>query len=112
MPLELGPVLRFETRVVARRKGPYVFRVAFCLALAVLLAVGHRAVEMNLKQGASPATVRALISGKVASVLAVLHLVVALLVAPVAASDAFSDVCPFLLGGPDWWPRFGGGRRI
>jgi len=90
MRFEIGPVLRFETRLVARGKGYYALRVVFGLALLALLAVYHWAFVMNLRQGASPARVKDHLSSTVTAVLAVLHLVAASLVAPIAASDAFS----------------------
>jgi hypothetical protein len=58
MRFEIGPVLRFETRLVARRKGYYALRMAFGLALLAPLAAYHWAFVMNLRQRIAPAMVK------------------------------------------------------
>jgi len=39
MPFEIGPVLRFESRLVAGRRGGYVLRVVTGIVLGFLLGV-------------------------------------------------------------------------
>ncbi len=89
MVFELGPVLRFETRQVARRRGTYALRVVLCLVLLAMLALYHWAFVNNLRHGITPREVRDLLSTLVTGVLGVLALIIALLIAPIAAADAF-----------------------
>ena len=62
MPLEMGPVLRFESRLVAGRKGSYALRVATGLALLVLLGLYHWAFGANVEQGESPTRAKAFLA--------------------------------------------------
>src|SRR5689334_7405994 len=90
MPLEIGPVLRFESRLVAGRRGSYALRVATGLALLVLLGLYQWAFGANVEQGESPTRAKAFLADTVALGLAWIHLVVALLVAPAGAASALS----------------------
>jgi hypothetical protein len=89
MVFELGPVLRHETRQVARRKVSYVQRVAFCLALLALLGIYQEAFNTNLRNGGTPAQARVLLGRFMAESLAAIHLFIALIIAPLAGADAF-----------------------
>jgi hypothetical protein len=102
MAFELGPVLRHETRQVARRKTSYVLRVAACLALLAFLGIYQEALVMNLQHGSTPAEARALLGRFLAESLAAIHLIIALVIAPIAGTDAFQrerlrSVAPTLL---------------
>src|SRR4051794_28087446 len=90
MPFEIGPVLRFESRVVAGRKAGYALRVVTGLALAFLLGSYFWAFRLNLEQGASPAFTRSFLAEPHTRALGIIHLTIALLFAPAAAADAFS----------------------
>ena len=90
MPFEIGPVLRFESRVVAGRKAGYALRVVTGLALAFLLGAYFWAFRLNLEQGASPAFTRSFLAEPHTRALCIIHLTIALLFAPAAAADAFS----------------------
>ena len=90
MPFEIGPVLRFESRLVAGRKAGYALRVVTGLALACLLGLYFWAFRGNLKQGASPAFTKLFLAEPVTRALCIIHLTIALLFAPAAAADAFS----------------------
>ncbi len=89
MVFELDPVLRHETRQVARRKASYVQRVAFCLALLALLGIYQEAYVTNLRNGSTPAEARDLLGRFMAESLAAIHLFIALVIAPIAGADAF-----------------------
>jgi ABC-type transport system involved in multi-copper enzyme maturation permease subunit len=90
MAIELGPILRFESRLVARRKSGYAVRMAFGLALLALLATYHWAFGENVQRGDSPSRVKDFLSGTITAALLGLHFVTALLIAPIAAADGFS----------------------
>jgi len=90
MPFEMGPVLRFETRRYAGRKGWYAFRVAFSLALLAFLGLFHYAFWLTVRNGRPPATAKQFVAERLTSLLVVTHLIIAFLVAPIAAADAFS----------------------
>ena len=90
MAIELGPILRFESRLVARRKSGYALRMAFGLALLALLATYHWAFGVNVQRGDSPSHVKDFLNFMVTGILVCLHLVTALLIAPIAAADGFS----------------------
>jgi len=90
MTLELGPVLRFESRRVARRKGWYVLRIVFVLAVLSLLAVFHQAFLWNVRFGTPPAIVKQFLAPTLVSFLVLLHLIIAFLFAPIEAASAFS----------------------
>ena len=90
MPFEIGPVLRFESRVVAGRKAGYALRVVTGLALAFLLVRIFWAFRLNVKQGATPAFTRSFLAEPYTRALGIIHLTIALLFAPAAAADGFS----------------------
>jgi hypothetical protein len=90
MAIELGPILHFESRLVARRKSGYAVRMAFGVALLALLATYHRAFGANVQRGDTPSHVKDFLSGTVTAALVGLHLITALLIAPIAAADGFS----------------------
>ena len=90
MPFEIGPVLRFESRLVAGRKGGYALRVATGLVLGFLLGGYFWAFRFNLNQGASPAFAKRFLAGPYTQALCIINLTIALLFAPAAAADAFS----------------------
>jgi ABC-type transport system involved in multi-copper enzyme maturation permease subunit len=90
MAIELGPILRFESRLVARRKSGYAVRMAFGVALLALLATYHWAFGVNVQRGDSPSRVKYFLNFMVTGALVSLHLVSALLIAPIAAADGFS----------------------
>jgi hypothetical protein len=58
MAIELGPILRFESRLIAGRKSGYAVRMAFGLALLALLATYHWAFGENVQRGDSPSRVQ------------------------------------------------------
>ena len=90
MPFEIGPVLRFESRVVAGRKGGYALRVVTGLVLGFFLGAYFWAFRFNLDQGASPAFAKRFLAGPYTQALCIINLTIALLFAPAAAADAFS----------------------
>jgi len=86
----MGPVLRFETRRYAARKGWYACRVAFSLALLAFLGLFHYAFWFGVRNGVSPDMAKQFVAERLTSLLVVTHLIIAFLVAPIAAADAFS----------------------
>ena len=92
MPLELGPVLRYESRRVARRKGWYVLRAVFVLAVGSELAFFHEVFLWNVRFGTPPAVVKQFLAPTLASFLVTLHLIIAFLIAPIEAASAFNRV--------------------
>jgi hypothetical protein len=89
MSFELGPVLRFETRRVARRQGDYALRIVFCVAMMVMLGLYQWAFASNLQQLSTPARTKELLASTTAGFLAIVHIVIALVLAPIAAASAF-----------------------
>ena len=90
--LELGPILRFESRRVARRKGWYVLRVVFVLAVLGVLAVFHQAFLFNVRLGVPPDFAKRFLATTLVRFVAILHLIIAFLIAPIEAASAFNRV--------------------
>ena len=86
-------------------QGAYAFRVAFCLVLLGMLGMYHWAFQSDLQQGSTPARTKELLANTTTGFLAVLHVVIALLIAPIAAAGAFNrervrTMIPALLATP------------
>jgi hypothetical protein len=90
MPFEIGPVLRFESRVVAGRKAGYALRVVTGLVLACVLGLYFWAFRLNLGHGASPSFTKHFLEEPLTRALGIIHLTIALILAPAGAADAFS----------------------
>jgi hypothetical protein len=90
MAFELGPVLRFESRRVARRKGWYALRISVALAALGIITLFHFAFVWNVRYGTSPARAKQFLMPTFVGFLVLLHLATAMLVAPVEAASAFS----------------------
>ena len=89
MPIDLGPILRFETRLIAGRREWYRLRMALGIVLLGLLAMYHWAFGINVQQGDSPLRSQRFCRNSHERLIG-LHFVAALLIAPIAAADAFS----------------------
>ncbi len=90
MPFEIGPVLRFESRLVAGRRAGYALRVVTGLVLGFLLGGYFWAFQLNLKQGATPAFTKLFLAQPNMRALCIINLTIALILAPAGAADAFS----------------------
>ncbi len=92
MALELGPVVRFESRRVVRRRGWYVLRVVFALAILGILGLCHWAFLDNVRHGAQPEFTKRFLAQPLVGFLVTLHLLIAFLIAPIEAASGFSRV--------------------
>ncbi len=90
MPLEPGPVFRYETRRLAGRRGPYAFRIVLTLILAAYSAVTQelfsRFVDMGLPAGYAHRLAVTSYSGIITGV----GILTAFLVAPIPALSTFN----------------------
>ena len=90
MSIELGPILRFESRLVARRKSGYALRIAtgFALWRCSRLTTGHL---RRMYSVANPhRACKTSFSATITAGLVGLHFLVRILIAPIAAADGFS----------------------
>jgi hypothetical protein len=92
MVVELGPVLRFESRQVARRKSWYVLRIVFVAAVMGLLALFQQALLLNVNRGTAESLARQVLTPAIVWNLIVFQQVIAFVIAPIDAAFAFSRI--------------------
>jgi ABC-type transport system involved in multi-copper enzyme maturation permease subunit len=90
MPLEPGPVFRYETRRLAGRRGSYAFRVALTMILAANFVLAQELFSRFAEFGYPVGDAHRLAVTSYSGIIAAVGILAAFLVAPIPALSTFS----------------------